>query len=273
MSDNDDALIGRLMSRREVLALFGVAGAAFVVGCSDDSESPTSSPTSTATKGATSAPTEGAVATATGASGGTSVPVPSCVVVPELTEGPYFVDEMLNRSDIRSEPTDNSVVAGDQLDIIVNVSQVGGDGSCTALAGAQVDVWHCDAVGVYSGASDPGFDTTGKTWLRGYQVTGDNGQVAFTTIYPGWYQGRATHIHFKIRTEDGYEFTSQWFFNDAFSDTVHTQGVYADRGATGRLQNSGDNIFGQSNGQLTLDVASAGTSAYATTFNIGLQLA
>ncbi len=269
MSDNDDVLIGRLMSRREVLALFSVAGAALLVGCSDDGESP--SPTSAATSGSTSAaPTEGVVATATGSS---SVAVPSCVVVPELTEGPYFVDEMLNRSDIRSEPTDNTVVEGDQLDIAVNVSQVGGDGSCTALAGAQVDVWHCDSAGAYSGASDPGFDTTGKTWLRGYQVTGDDGQVTFTTIYPGWYPGRATHIHFKIRTEDGYEFTSQWFFDDAFSDTVHTQGVYADRGASGRLQNSGDGIFQGSNGLLTLDVASAGASAYATTFDIGLQIA
>lgn len=270
MSDNDDILIGRLLSRREVLSLFGVVGAAFVVGCSDDGDgdaTPTSS-SGAPTSAATSAPTTEAVATATGASGG---PVPTCIVVPELTEGPYFVDDQLERSDIRSEPSDNSVVEGDQLDLVVNVSQVGVDGACTALAGAQVDIWHCDALGVYSGATDPGFDTTGLTWLRGYQVTSDRGQVAFTTIYPGWYQGRATHIHFKIRTEDGYEFTSQWFFDDAFSDTVHAQGAYASRGASGRLQNSGDNIFQGSDNMLTLNVVRSDVG-YAAQFDIGMQL-
>jgi protocatechuate 3,4-dioxygenase beta subunit len=92
------------------------------------------------------------------------------------------------------------------------------------------------------------------------------------TIYPGWYPGRATHIHFKIRTDNGYAFTSQWFFDDAFSDTVHAQGAYASKGVSGRLQNSSDNIFQSSNGLLTLDVQQSG-STYAATFDIGLQIA
>ena len=104
MSDNDDVLVGRLLSRREMLGLMGAAGvtgAAFIVGCSDDGDdaTPTSAatqPSGGATLGATTAPT--AASTSTGAT-------PSCVVVPELTEGPYFVDEMLNRSDIRRDPS------------------------------------------------------------------------------------------------------------------------------------------------------------------------
>lgn len=270
MSDRDDVLIGRVMSRREVLALFGVAGAALVVGCSDDDgDSP--SPTAAATDAPTSAATR--AATGTAPSGGATA-TPSCVVVPELTEGPYFVDEMLDRSDIRSDPSDNSVSEGDQLDITVNVSQVGGDGACTPLANAQVDVWHCDALGVYSDVTDnaEGFDTVGQKFLRGFQNTDSSGVALFTTIYPGWYQGRATHIHFKIRTDDGYEFTSQWFFDDALSDEVHVQGAYASKGASGRLQNSGDNIFQGSDGLLTLDVSPSG-SGYAATFDIGLQIA
>jgi protocatechuate 3,4-dioxygenase beta subunit len=257
------------MTRREVLALFGVVGAALVVGCRDDDDA---SPTRAATGAPTSGPTPGATAAST--AGQTTTTLPSCVVVPELTEGPYFVDEMLNRSDIRSDPSGGNVVEGDQLDLTVNVSQVGGDGSCTPLANAQVDVWHCDALGVYSDVTDTveGFNTVGQKFLRGYQDTDADGQATFSTIYPGWYQGRATHIHFKIRTDDGYEFTSQWFFDDELSDQVHAQGAYASKGAAGRVQNSADGIFQGSNGLLTLDVESSGGS-YAATFDIGLQMA
>lgn len=274
MSDNDDALIGRLLSRREMLGLMGAAGvasAAFVAGCSDEGEKPR--PASAATPprgGATTGATQAATSAPTAAS--TSVgTIPSCIVVPELTEGPYFIDEVLDRSDIRPDPASGAVSEGDQLDITVNVSRVGGNGSCTPLPAAQLDVWHCDARGVYSGVRDPGFDTTGQKFLRGYQVTDASGQVTFTTVYPGWYPGRANHIHFKIRTDAGYEFTSQWFFDDVLSDQVHTQGAYASKGARGRLQNSGDGIFGRSDGLLTLDVRPAG-SGYAATFDIGLQL-
>ncbi len=85
--------------------------------------------------------------------------------------------------------------------------------------GAIVDIWHCDAAGVYSDATDPGFNTVGKKFLRGYQVTDANGGVQFTTIYPGWYRGRTVHIHFKVRAKaksgQSYEFTSQLYFDDA----------------------------------------------------------
>jgi protocatechuate 3,4-dioxygenase beta subunit len=261
MPDNDDVLIGRLMTRREVLAMAGVAGAALVVGCSNDDNG--GSPTARATN----APTAGATA------GGSTAMVPACVVVPELTEGPYFIDDALDRSDIRSDPSDNSVSDGDQLDITVNVSQVGGDGSCTPLESAQVDIWQCDALGVYSGVDDIAgqFQTSGQQFLRGYQRTDGGGQAVFTTIYPGWYMGRATHIHFKVRTDDGYEFTSQWFFDDALSDTVHTQGVYESRGAAGRPQNDADGIYQGTNGLLTLDVSQAG-GIYVATFDIGLRI-
>jgi protocatechuate 3,4-dioxygenase beta subunit len=279
MSDNDDVLIGRLLSRREMLGFLGAAGvtgAAFIVGCGDDGEG---TPTGTATQSstATEAATEAAAATAAPTAASTSVgTVPACVVIPELTEGPFFVDTMLDRSDIRSDPSSGAVSDGDQLDLVVNVSRVGGDGSCTPLADAMVDVWHCDALGAYSGVQDATGDNTGLQFLRGFQNTDANGQARFVTVYPGWYQGRATHIHFKIRTDDGrsgagYEFTSQWFFDDALSDQVHAQGAYASKGAAGRLQNGGDGIFGGSDGMLTLAVEPSG-AGYAATFDIGLQV-
>jgi protocatechuate 3,4-dioxygenase beta subunit len=233
--DNDDRQVGRILSRREVIALLGVA-----------------TPTTAAT--ATPTPT------------GT---VPACVVRPEVTEGPYFVDEMLNRSDIRSDPTTGVVKDGALLALTFNVSQIT-SGSCTALEGAQVDVWHCDATGIYSDVSDPGFNTSSQKFLRGYQLTDANGLAGFTTIYPGWYSSRAVHIHFKIRlttaSNQSYEFTSQLFFDDAFTDQVYTQAPYASEGQRDTL-NSNDNIY-QDSLLLTVTQTSQG---YAATFDIGIQ--
>ncbi|MEX2247040.1 MAG: intradiol ring-cleavage dioxygenase [Dehalococcoidia bacterium] len=260
---NDDSSVGRLLSRREVLALFGAAGAALIVGCSGDDDSPTvraASPTS----GAAGVATAGPSAVATFAA------VPSCVVRPEQTEGPYFVDEMLNRSDIRTDPSTGAASEGVPVALIFNVSEVVG-GDCTSLAGATVDVWHCDALGVYSDVTDTaeGFDTTGQKFLRGYQLTDVNGQAAFTTIYPGWYQGRTVHIHFKIRTQDGLEFTSQLYFDDDLTDEVHALSPYAQKGVR-TLRNDGDGIFGQDGEQLLLALTPSG-EGYAATFDIGLQ--
>lgn len=282
--DNDDRQVGRILSRREVLALFGAAGAALVAGCAagaSDTSPPTSTTTQTATTASTQAatrtPTSGATAMATTESAQaatTATAMPACVVTPELTEGPYFVDELLNRSDIRSDPTSGSVREGVPLQLVLRVSQVSSAG-CTALQGAMVDVWHCDALSLYSDVSGPGLNTTGQKFLRGYQVTDENGTVQFTTIYPGWYQGRAVHIHFKVRSASGsdqqYEFTSQFFFDDALTDQVHGQQPYASKGQR-TLRNEGDNIYQDSGGQLTLDVTPA-AEGYTTTFDIGVRIA
>jgi protocatechuate 3,4-dioxygenase beta subunit len=183
------------------------------------------------------------------------------------------VDEKLNRSDIRSDPSDNTIKDGALLNLTVRVSQISSSG-CAPLANAQVDIWHCDALGVYSDVTDPGFNTRGKKFLRGYQTTNANGAVQFITIYPGWYQGRAVHIHFKIRgnTAAGrrYEFTSQWFFDESFTDQVYAQAPYANKGQE-RLRNERDGIFRSGGSQLLLNVAKV-AQGYAATFDIGLQL-
>jgi protocatechuate 3,4-dioxygenase beta subunit len=126
---------------------------------------------------------------------------------------------------------------------------------------------------VYSDVSDPSFNTSGKKFLRGYQVTGSDGVARFTTIYPGWYQGSAVHIHFKIRsaasTSSAYEFTSQLFFDDSLTDQVHAMEPYASKGQR-TLRNSGDGIYNGGGSQLLLDVAGA-TDGYAARFNIALD--
>lgn len=291
--DNDDRQVGRILSRREMLALLG---AATLAGCLPQPSSfvqPTSPAGQATASGATVTPALTAdtatsvvaatsnVATVMPASGSslatpaaTTVMLPACVVRPEQTEGPYFVDEKLNRSDIRADPSDGTVKEGAPLQLVFRVSQVGG-GGCTPLSGATVDIWHCDALGVYSDVKDPSFNTVGKKFLRGYQVTDANGAAQFTTIYPGWYQGRTIHIHFKVRTDasagQSYEFTSQLYFDDALSDKVYAQNPYASRGQR-TLRNNDDGIYKNGGDQLLLAVTQAG-QGYAATFDIGLQMA
>jgi protocatechuate 3,4-dioxygenase beta subunit len=198
----------------------------------------------------------------------------ACVVRPAETEGPYFVDEMLNRSDIRIDPSDGSVVDGLPLYLTFRVSQMSAN-TCTPLEGAQVDVWHCDSRGWYSDETDPGFDTLGQKWLRGYQVTDADGTAAFTTIYPGWYLGRTVHIHFKIRTDPasdtGYEFTSQLFFDDALTDEVFQQEPYAAKG-TRNTRNANDGIYANGGDQLLLNLVKQDDGGYAAIFDIALDL-
>jgi protocatechuate 3,4-dioxygenase beta subunit len=264
--ENDDRQIGKILSRRDALKLLGISSAAFLAGCV-----PGSSDLLTETPIPTTIPkfTDTPLAPTTAA----NTALPACVVRPELTEGPYFVDEMINRSDIRSDPSDGSVKAGLPLQLAFRVSQV--NDSCTPLERATVDIWHCDALGVYSDVSDPGFNTQGQKFLRGYQVTDGDGVAQFTTIYPGWYQGRTVHIHFKVRvdapTGGTYDFTSQLFFDDSLSDRVFTQEPYASKSGVRSPRNEGDGIFRQSEGQLTLQLPRT-SEGFASTFDIGLQI-
>ena len=239
---DDDRPLGRLLTRREALSLLGAGGVA-----------------------AFAAWPRGAVATA--ASG-------PCVARPALTEGPYFVDEQLDRSDIRSDPADGSVRPGAPLRLTLRVSRLTG-GACRPLPGARVDLWHCDAAGLYSDVTDRGSSTVGRKFLRGYQLTDGEGAARFTTIYPGWYPGRAVHIHFKVRADAPggrvHDFTSQLFFDDTLSDRVFAQPPYAAR-ARGRVPNARDGIYRQAGAQLMLAVAPA-APGYAASFDLALQTA
>lgn len=237
-----------MLTRREVLSFVGGITTVSLLGClrgQADSAEPTNSLV--------------------------QVSLPSCIIKPEQTEGPYFVDEKLNRSDIRSDPSDGSIKEGVPLQLIFQVSQIS-SGACIPLKDAIVDVWHCDAEGAYSDVSERRFNTVGKKFLRGYQITDTNGTAQFVTIYPGWYPSRTVHIHFKIRTNSesqvSREFTSQLYFDDAFTDQVYQQPPYVEGR---RTLNNQDGIFRDGGEQLTLQLTQT-AEGYIGKFAVGLEL-
>ena len=236
--------------RREVIFLLGSAAATTLVGRAGEAATSMESPP--------------------GSSPGQAAP--GCVVTPEQTEGPYFVEEGLNRRDIRVDPSTGVVRAGVPLALTLRLQQVSG-GACTPLGGTLVDVWHCDAGGLYSDVRDRRFNTLGQKFLRGHQVSDASGLVTFQTIYPGWYTGRAVHVHFKVRTNPagsrGLEFTSQLYFDEAITDAVHARPPYNSKGRRDVL-NSADGMYRGGGRLLTLPLVAQG-GGYAATFDIGVQ--
>jgi protocatechuate 3,4-dioxygenase beta subunit len=235
--NGDDSPMGRVLSRREAAKLLRSAGAAWL---------------------AASLGVPGS-ATAAQASG--------CVVRPQQTEGPFFVDESLDRSDIRADPASGRVVKGTPLALTFVVSRVARE-KCEPLPRAQVDLWHCDPDGVYSDVDD----AVGLKFLRGHQLTDARGHARFVTIYPGWYSSRAVHIHFKIRTpgdERRFEFTSQLYFDDALTDRVHATAPYAARGQRKR-RNADDSLF-RRDGEDLLLAPQGSVSDLEASFAIALQ--
>jgi protocatechuate 3,4-dioxygenase beta subunit len=214
---------------------------------------------------------------------GTCLLTPASVTLhgtPQQIEGPYFVDGMPNRSDIRSDTSKGLVQQGIPLRLVIHVYDAD-NGSCVPLRGAKVDIWHANSQGIYSGVKDMG--TTEENFLRGYQVTDNNGTVHFTTIYPGWYEGRAIHIHDKVRTFNGWEKTLEWtaqlYFNNSINEQVHEQIPYNNHGPPQTTNEedmiysgaSADGLIQKNSGeQLMVNVTKQGAS-YFGTFDIVLN--
>ncbi len=183
----------------------------------------------------------------------------TCALTPNKTIGPYFVEEKLNRSDVRESQL------GADLTVTMYLFDAAND--CAPVVGAQVDVWHANYQGKYSDESANG--TSGQAWLRGYQVTDADGKVAFTTKYPGWYSGRAVHIHFRVRTSSS-DFTSQMFFTDDQNATVFASDPYASRG-TPDVKDAQDSILGSDADVLTLHPTGSNGAGWSADFSVGLS--
>lgn len=201
---------------------------------------------------------------------------------PTVTEGPYWVDEKLFRSDIRTDPSTGTARAGVPLTLVINVQNLSSS-SCSTLAGAYVDIWHCDAKGIYSdeptynpGGGTGNVNTSGQKFLRGYQITDANGQVQFTTIYPGWYSGRTIHIHVRIRTYSGTtvlgNFVSQIFFDETTNNTVLAQSAYS-RTTSRDTLNANDMVYNVTNKERMLATTTGSvTAGYSATITLGVTL-
>lgn len=247
------------VSRRRALGIGGLVGVAGVLAaCSTDTPA---SPTATAPSSSTTA--------AAGAEDELLAlldQAPRCVMTTEETQGPYWFDIDDIRQDIREDRP------GLQLDLALRVQDLA---ECTAdpaaggVANAVVEIWHCDAGGEYSGfgsdspappgGPDAGFTHSNgsysvgngestpsddATFLRGAQTTGPDGVVRFTTIFPGWYPGRAVHVHVKVHVDKRTVLTTQLYFDDDFTDGIYAStDPYSARGRTRDTRNSSDGIY------------------------------
>jgi protocatechuate 3,4-dioxygenase beta subunit len=203
----------------------------------------------------------------------------ACPVTPQGEIGPFFADDSapgFERNDIRANLDGTNVQRGIPLTLRIAVRDA--RNGCAALAGTQVDVWHCNAEGVYS--DEPQERTSTQTWLRGYQRTGAAGLVTFTTIFPGWYEGRTTHIHLRIRSpysatsdpRDGTN-TTQLFFKQATIETVST--TVAPYRARGRnpLTNDRDDVFAaQTRGATLVDLHGSVGAGFVAAFAVNLPI-
>jgi len=205
---------------------------------------------------------------------------------PQQIEGPYFVDGMPNRSDIRLDTFNGSIQGGIPLRLVLhvyNVEDEDGDrvGSCTPLNDAKVDIWLANSQGIYSGVQDAG--TGQNNFLRGYQMTDENGTVQFATVYPGWYDGRAIHIHVKVPNFEGsnetLEWTSQFYLNNSINEQVHTQPPYSSHGPVDMTNEedfiyagpSSDGLIQTNTGQHLMLKLNEDERGYTGTFNIGVN--
>lgn len=235
------------LSRRQALGLLGAAGAAITAACSGSNPtSPTTTTTSATTTTATTGTTPAAAAGA-------------CAITPSETAGPFPSITLPVRSDVREDR------AGLQLTLAISV--VNTNAACAPVTNASVEIWHCDAAGNYSEYGS----LASSTWLRGIQPVDASGVARFTTIYPGWYAGRVTHIHLEVFVNNQSVKTSQIAFPEEITAAVYGTGVYAAKGQN-PTRNATDNVFSDGVTSQLASLAGNTTSGYAATFTLGVAL-
>lgn len=228
------------LSRREALGMLSVAGAMLSAACSG--QTPTS-PTATTTPATTTPPTS----------------TTTCTVTPSETAGPFPSITLPVRSDVREDRTG--------LLLTLAVSVVNTNAACAPVTNASVEIWQCDAAGNYSEYGN----LTSSTWLRGIQPVDSGGIARFTTVYPGWYGGRATHIHLEVFVNNQSVKTTQLAFPEDVNSAVYASGVYAARGQN-LTKNTNDNVFSDGVTSQLATLTGNTSSGYAATFTVGIAV-
>jgi protocatechuate 3,4-dioxygenase beta subunit len=180
----------------------------------------------------------------------------TCVLAPESTEGPFYLDDQKVRRNITEGKP------GVPLTLRLTVVDVS---TCRAIKNAAFDVWHCDAAGVYSGVQGGG---SGE-FLRGVQRADAKGIAVFRTIYPGWYPGRTPHIHVLVHIGGNVVHTGQLYFPDSLTDTVYRRTPYSRR-PNRTTRNAADSIYRNGGRRSTLKLTKSG-SGYVGAITIGVQ--
>lgn len=252
------------------LATAGCGGGSVAVGDSSSSSSDSGSSTTTTT---------------------TSSSCPSTAIASE-TGGPYPADGSntsngstvdvlalsgILRSDIRANIGDSTVQTGVPLTLTLTLVDL--NNACAALGGAAIYIWHCDKDGEYSAynASSNG-SHVGENYLRGVQLTDANGQVTFTTVYPGWYTGRITHIHAEVYLDGNYATgtpakTTQFAFPQSVTTEVYNSSLYVSHGQNTSVTSfSADNVFSDGTSTEMLTLAGDTSNGYTATLTMGLAV-
>jgi protocatechuate 3,4-dioxygenase beta subunit len=240
MTDDDARDEPTLTRRDSLLGLGGIAAAALgaggVLGALDGDEA--------------EAAAGGPAAVASG--------LVTCVLTPEMTAGPFILDGDKVRRDVREGRP------GTRLELATTVVDVS---TCKPIRGAAVDIWHCDAGGVYSGFAQEG--TEGETFMRGIQRTDRKGVARFTTIYPGWYSGRTVHIHVQVSAGGNVLHTGQLFFPERLTDAVFRRAPY-NRRPNRDTRNATDSIFRNGGSRSMLKLTRQG-SGYVGRITMGIS--
>ena len=192
-----------------------------------------------------------------GALGTQDAEAASCVLSPEVTEGPYWIANNLTRRNITEGRP------GLPLELVLTVQDAK---TCEPIAGADVEIWHCDAGGTYSGVSDS------KRFLRGHQKADAHGRARFLTIYPGWYRGRTPHIHLKVHVGGSVVHTGQVFFDEKTTAAVYRRSPYRSHGQPD-TSHAADMIYaqaGRSRATLRLTRRSNGRKGYRGSITLGV---
>jgi hypothetical protein len=199
-------------------------------------------------------PTTTAAAPAGGVLGGL-LPENACVLTPEMTEGPFYLDINKVRSDITEGRPGTSLALS--LKVVSATT-------CKPIPEAAVDIWHTDAAGSYSGVQG-----VAGIFMRGTQRSDSNGLVEFKTVYPGWYNGRTVHIHVMVHVGGNAVHTGQLFFDDAITDEAYKASPYNKRG-TRDQRNASDGIY-QGGGQASTLKPSKSGAGYAASMTMAVQ--
>jgi protocatechuate 3,4-dioxygenase beta subunit len=257
------------LSRRRLL----VAGTATLVlaACADDggdAAEGTATTTATDVRTRSTSTTSAAGTDTTALTGADFASLGTCLLLPEATAGPFPLDEQFNRRDITEGYPGHPIRLG--LRVL--------DGGCAPVPNSIVEVWHTDATGDYSAFADSGGgkdEDEGTTFLRGSQTADDEGIVEFLTIYPGWYPGRAVHIHVRVHVDDATILTSQLYFDEPYTESVYATGAYAEFGNPDTSLDE-DSIAGdaESNGSLLVTSAAETTKGNGTLglLNLGVDV-